>query len=73
MFSRYIGVHVAYRGVVLYTNCSFGTWIPGRSVIYTEVAQGWQLKGVPLTVLSPIPPAVLQVAKDGWSRSNAKG
>ncbi len=24
-----------YIGVVLYTNCSFGTWIPGR---YTEVA-----------------------------------
>ncbi len=24
-----------YWGVVLYTNCSFGTWVPGR---YTEVA-----------------------------------
>ncbi len=25
-----------------YTNCSFGTWVPGR---YTE---GWPLRGVPL-------------------------
>ncbi len=24
-----------YCGVVLHTNCSFGTWVPGR---YTEVA-----------------------------------
>ncbi len=31
-----------YWGVVLYTNCSFGTWVPSR---YTEVAfiQGWLL------------------------------
>ncbi len=30
----------------MYTNCSFGTWVPGR---YTEVAfiQGWLLRGVP--------------------------
>ncbi len=21
-----------YLGVVLYTNCSFGTWVPGRSI-----------------------------------------
>ncbi len=36
-----------YWGVVLYTNCSFGTWVPGR---YTEVAfiQGWPLRRVPL-------------------------
>ena len=28
----------------MYTNCSFGTWVPGR---YTEVAfiQGWALRG----------------------------
>ncbi len=24
--------------VVLYTNCSFGTWVPGRYGLYTEVA-----------------------------------
>ncbi len=31
--------------VVLYTNCSFGTWVPG---CFTEVAfiQGWPLRGV---------------------------
>ncbi len=36
-----------YWGVVWYTNCSFGTWVPGR---YTEVGfiQGWPLRGVPL-------------------------
>ncbi len=34
----------------MYTNCSFGTWVPGR---YTEVAfiQGWPLRGVPLYTL----------------------
>ncbi len=34
-----------YWGVVLYTNCSFWTWVPGR---YTEVVfiQGWPLRGV---------------------------
>ncbi len=45
-----------YWGVVLYTNCSFGTWVPGR---YIEVAfiQGWPLRGIPLYYLSiPIYP-----------------
>ncbi len=44
-FGRYIGV--AFIEGLFYTNCSFGTWIPGR---YTEVAfiQGWPLRGVPL-------------------------
>ncbi len=43
-FGRYIGV-AFIKG--LYTNCSFGTWIPGR---YTEVTfiHGWPLRGVPL-------------------------
>ncbi len=44
-----------YRGGLYegYTNCTFGTWIPGH---YTEVAfiQGWPLRGVPL--------------RGGWSR-----
>ncbi len=45
-FGRYIGV-AFIEELFLYTNCSFGTWVPGR---YTEVAfiQGWALRGVPL-------------------------
>ncbi len=44
-FGRYIEVAV----VVLYTNCSFEIWVPGR---YTEVAfiQGWPLRGVLLYI-----------------------
>ncbi len=44
-FGRYIGV--AFIEGLFCTNCSFGTWVPGR---YTEVAiiQGWPLRGAPL-------------------------
>ncbi len=61
-FGRYIGV-AFIEGLFLYTNCSFGTWVPGR---YTEVAfiQGWQLRGVPLymyVVLVHLSSVVLEV------------
>ncbi len=47
---RYIGV-AFIEGLFFNTNCSFGTWVPGR---YTEVAfiQGWPLRGFPLYVVS---------------------
>ncbi len=35
--------------VMLYTNCSFGTWVPG---LYITV--GWPLRGVPLYLYSAV-------------------
>ncbi len=37
---------LAYTEVV-YTNCSFGTWVPGR-YIAVGLYSGWPLRGVPL-------------------------
>ncbi len=36
-----------YWGVVLYTNCSFVTWVPGCYIAVAFI-QGWPLRGVPL-------------------------
>ncbi len=50
-FGRYIGVaFIAHAwGVVLYTNCSFGTWVPGRYNLSQLIFnQWWPLRGVSL-------------------------
>ncbi len=47
MLAVIIIIGVAFIEGLFCTNCSFGTWVPGR---YIEVAfiQGWPLRGVPL-------------------------
>ncbi len=40
-FGRY-NIGVAFiEGLFVYTNCSFGTWVPGRG----HYIQGWPLRG----------------------------
>ena len=45
MLAVIIIIGVAFIEGLFCTNCSFGTWVPGR---YIEVAfiQGWPLRGV---------------------------